>query len=109
MRDGRLRRYQEHRRTAAGQPADVERGRAQRRGGVRYLSHRPGERTQLQPGRRLYAKPDGPGSKGQRAECARRDRTDRRRSRYCIDAMLEHAVMHPIRHAFQLDELIKDR
>jgi hypothetical protein len=30
-------------------------------------------------------------------------------TRYCIDAMLEHAVMHPIRHAFQLDELIKDR
>jgi hypothetical protein len=30
-------------------------------------------------------------------------------TRYCIDSMLEHAVMHPIRHAFQLDELIKDR
>jgi len=28
---------------------------------------------------------------------------------YCIDAMLEHAVMHPIRHAFQLDELMKGR
>jgi hypothetical protein len=28
------------------------------------------------------------------------------RTRYCIDSMLEHAVMHPIRHAFQLDELI---
>lgn len=28
------------------------------------------------------------------------------RTRYCIDAMLEHAVMHPIRHAFQLDELM---
>lgn len=27
-------------------------------------------------------------------------------TRYCIDAMLEHAVMHPIRHTFQLDELI---
>jgi hypothetical protein len=27
---------------------------------------------------------------------------------YCIDSMLEHAVMHPIRHAFQLDELLKD-
>ena len=26
---------------------------------------------------------------------------------YCIDAMLEHAVMHPIRHAFQLQNLIK--
>ena len=25
---------------------------------------------------------------------------------YCIDAMLEHAVMHPIRHQFQLKELI---
>ena len=31
------------------------------------------------------------------------------RTRYCIDSMLEHAVMHPIRHAFQLDELIKSR
>jgi hypothetical protein len=31
------------------------------------------------------------------------------RTRYSIDAMLEHAVMHPIRHAFQLDELIKNR
>ncbi len=27
---------------------------------------------------------------------------------YSIDAMLEHAVMHPIRHAFQLEELIRD-
>lgn len=25
---------------------------------------------------------------------------------YCIDAMLEHAVMHPIRHQFQLKNLI---
>jgi uncharacterized damage-inducible protein DinB len=25
---------------------------------------------------------------------------------YCVDAMLEHAVMHPIRHTFQLEELI---
>jgi uncharacterized damage-inducible protein DinB len=24
---------------------------------------------------------------------------------YCIDAMLEHAVMHPLRHRFQLEEL----
>jgi len=28
-------------------------------------------------------------------------------SRYCIDSMLEHAVMHPIRHTFQLEELIQ--
>jgi hypothetical protein len=28
------------------------------------------------------------------------------RTNYCIDSMLEHAVMHPIRHAFQLEELI---
>lgn len=27
---------------------------------------------------------------------------------YCIDAMLEHAVMHPIRHEFQLKNLIRD-
>ena len=26
---------------------------------------------------------------------------------YCVDAMLEHAVMHPIRHRFQLEELLK--
>lgn len=26
---------------------------------------------------------------------------------YCIEAMLEHAVMHPIRHEFQLIELMK--
>ena len=30
------------------------------------------------------------------------------RTSYCIDSMLEHAVVHPIRHAFQLDELLKD-
>jgi hypothetical protein len=27
--------------------------------------------------------------------------------KYCIDAMLEHAVMHPIRHRFQLMELME--
>jgi hypothetical protein len=26
---------------------------------------------------------------------------------YSIDAMLEHAVLHPVRHVFQLEELIK--
>lgn len=26
---------------------------------------------------------------------------------YCIDAMLEHAVMHPIRHRFQLEQWMK--
>ena len=30
-------------------------------------------------------------------------------TRYCIDAMREHAVMHPIRHAFQLEELMRQR
>ena len=30
-------------------------------------------------------------------------------TRYCIDAMLEHAVMHPIRHAFQLEEFNEAR
>jgi uncharacterized damage-inducible protein DinB len=30
-------------------------------------------------------------------------------TRYCIDAMLEHAVMHPIRHTFQLEELMRQR
>ena len=28
---------------------------------------------------------------------------------YCIDSMLEHAVMHPIRHTFQLSELMQAR
>jgi hypothetical protein len=28
-------------------------------------------------------------------------------TRYCIDSMLEHAIMHPIRHAFQLEELMR--
>ena len=31
------------------------------------------------------------------------------KTRYCVDAMLEHAVMHPIRHSFQLQELMKER
>jgi hypothetical protein len=31
------------------------------------------------------------------------------KTRYCIDAMLEHAVMHPIRHAFQLEALMSGR
>lgn len=29
--------------------------------------------------------------------------------RYCIDAMLEHAVMHPIRHSFQLENLLRNQ
>ncbi|MCP5047568.1 MAG: hypothetical protein GY940_10375 [bacterium] len=28
---------------------------------------------------------------------------------YCIDAMLEHAVMHPKRHRFQLEELMNQK
>lgn len=28
---------------------------------------------------------------------------------YCIDAMLEHAVMHPLRHEFQLKNLMRDK
>ena len=28
---------------------------------------------------------------------------------YCVDAMLEHAVMHPVRHRFQLEELLGER
>ena len=30
-------------------------------------------------------------------------------TRYSIDSMLEHAVMHPIRHSFQLNELLNNR
>jgi len=30
-------------------------------------------------------------------------------TRYSIDSMLEHAVVHPIRHTFQLEELIGQR
>jgi hypothetical protein len=29
--------------------------------------------------------------------------------RYCVDAMLEHAVMHPVRHEFQLETLIHEQ
>lgn len=28
---------------------------------------------------------------------------------YCVDAMLEHAVMHPFKHRFQLEELMGDK
>ena len=28
---------------------------------------------------------------------------------YCIDAMMEHTVMHPIRHEFQLQNLIENQ
>ena len=28
-------------------------------------------------------------------------------AQYCIEAMLEHAVVHPIRHQFQLENLLK--
>ena len=28
---------------------------------------------------------------------------------YCVDAMLEHAVMHPIRHQFQLEEMMEEK
>lgn len=28
---------------------------------------------------------------------------------YCVDAMLEHAVMHPVKHRFQLEELMGER
>ncbi len=31
------------------------------------------------------------------------------RTKYCIDAMLEHAVMHPTRHEYQLNHLMKRR
>ncbi len=33
--------------------------------------------------------------------------TSRWGSEYCIDAMLEHAVMHPVRHEFQLRNLLE--
>lgn len=28
---------------------------------------------------------------------------------YCVDAMLEHAVMHPIRHEFQLQKIMENQ
>lgn len=34
--------------------------------------------------------------------------TSRWKVDYCIDAMLEHAVMHPVRHIFQLEELMEE-
>jgi uncharacterized damage-inducible protein DinB len=30
-------------------------------------------------------------------------------TRYCVDAMLEHAVMHPILHRVQLEELLEEQ
>ena len=30
-------------------------------------------------------------------------------SNYCIDSMLEHAVMHPLRHSYQLQNLISSQ
>lgn len=39
-------------------------------------------------------------------ECYPQTFTSRWGVEYCIDAMLEHAVMHPIRHEFQLNQLI---
>jgi len=33
--------------------------------------------------------------------------TSRWKVEYCIDAMLEHAVMHPVRHLFQLEEMME--
>jgi hypothetical protein len=40
-------------------------------------------------------------------ELERPEYLSRWQTRYCIDAMLEHAVMHPIRHTFQLEELMR--
>lgn len=31
------------------------------------------------------------------------------KTRYCVEAMLEHAVMHPIRHQFQLESLLAEQ
>ena len=30
------------------------------------------------------------------------------KTKYCIDAMLEHAVMHPLRHEFQIERLLTE-
>ncbi len=38
----------------------------------------------------------------------RPEHESRWRVRYCVDAMLEHAVMHPIRHEFQLAALLEE-
>jgi hypothetical protein len=35
--------------------------------------------------------------------------TSRWGSEYCIEGMLEHAVVHPLRHEFQLRNLIADK
>jgi hypothetical protein len=39
-------------------------------------------------------------------QCERPEYKSRWGTLYCIDAMLEHAVMHPIRHGFQLQNLM---
>ena len=41
-------------------------------------------------------------------QCYFPDYTSSWNVKFCIDAMLEHAVMHPVRHRFQLDELKVD-
>ncbi len=41
-------------------------------------------------------------------QCYFPDYTSSWNVKFCIDAMLEHAVMHPVRHRFQLEELLAD-
>lgn len=47
--------------------------------------------------------------RGLTEEVSERAFTSRWGSPYTIDAMLEHAVMHPIRHALQLETLMRAR
>lgn len=41
--------------------------------------------------------------------CFKESYVSRWKKEYCIDSMLEHAVMHPIRHRFQLKGIMKER
>lgn len=39
-------------------------------------------------------------------ECYRPEYASRWKTKYCIEAMLEHAINHPIRHTFQMKEMM---
>lgn len=54
----------------------------------------------------LLARWDGPLVALTEEQAVVPEHVSRWKVRYCIDAMLEHAVMHPIRHRFQLECLL---
>lgn len=55
----------------------------------------------------LLARWDGPLAGITEEQAYSPEYESRWKTRYCIDAMLEHAVMHPTRHGHQLKKLLK--